>query len=429
MPDIFLSYASDDVERMRSLVRALERHGWTVWWDRTSIPIGQTFDRVIEEALDAARCVIVVWSDASVQSHWVRAEAEAGRERGLLIPVAIDEVQLPLSFRFVQTAQLAGWQGDESHEEFRKTVMAVTERIGVPSPEGVEGEQIEPPDEVQTDVPLPGEELSGSGLPEVEPQGLQKPPRHQTAQTSEIALPPHQSKGDDISVTSSLGMEFVRIPAGTFQMGSNDGYDYERPVHQVTISQPFELGKYPVTQAQWEAVMGNNPSEFTGDPTRPGERVSWRDVQRFIKHLNARDRAAGVTYRLPTEAEWEYAARAGTTTAYSFGGDPAQLDAYGWYGGNSGGTTHPVGQKQPNPWRLYDMHGNVWEWVQNWFDSDYYSRSPATDPQGPDTGSRRVFRGGSWGSDAWDCRSAIRNGAEPGNRLTYLGFRLLRQVR
>ena len=148
-----------------------------------------------------------------------------------------------------------------------------------------------------------------------------------------------------------------------------------------------------MTQGQWQAVMGSNPSQFTGDPNRPVENVSWDDVQEFIRRLNARE--GGATYRLPTEAEWEYAARAGTTTRWSFGDDASQLGRYAWHDGNAGGQTHPVGQLQPNPWGLYDMHGNVWEWVQDWYGK--YASGTAVDPAGPSSGSYHVFRGGGWG--------------------------------
>ena len=149
---------------------------------------------------------------------------------------------------------------------------------------------------------------------------------------------------------NSLGMEFVLIPAGTFQMGSDDSdaYDNEKPGHTVRITQPFYLGKYEVTQGQWQAVMGSNPSHFTGDPSRPVENVSWNNVQEFIRRLNGQE--GGATYRLPTEAEWEYAARAGTTSRWSFGNEVSQLGRYAWYDENAEGQTHPVGRLQPNPW-------------------------------------------------------------------------------
>jgi formylglycine-generating enzyme required for sulfatase activity len=225
-------------------------------------------------------------------------------------------------------------------------------------------------------------------------------------------------------VTNSIGMEFVLIRAGEFQMGASDGDKDEQPVHTVRISKPFYLGKYEVTQAQWQAVMEKNPSGFTGDPTRPVENVSWEDVQEFIRRLNTKEN--GVTYRLPTEAEWEYAARAGTTTAYSFGNDKSQLSQYAWYGDTSGNQTHPVGKLKPNAWGLYDMHGNVWEWVQDWYGP--YTAGAAVEPAGLSSGSRRVVRGGSWDSGASYCRSAYRLYAAPGYRGGGLGFRLLRIV-
>jgi formylglycine-generating enzyme required for sulfatase activity len=199
-------------------------------------------------------------------------------------------------------------------------------------------------------------------------------------------------------------MNFVRIPAGEFQMGSENDSD-EQPVHRVKISRDFEMGKCEVTQAQWQAVMGNNPSRFEGD-NLPVENVSWSDVQEFIKRLNQAD--SKYQYRLPTEAEWEYACRAGTTGDYA--GD---LDAMAWYEKNSGGKTHAVGQKQANAWGLYDMHGNVWEWCQDWYDSNYYRQSPGADPTGPTAGSARVFRGGSWDYAAACCRSAFASTTRP----------------
>ena len=216
------------------------------------------------------------------------------------------------------------------------------------------------------------------------------------------------------------GIEFAWSPAGQFQMGSTsaEADSYEQPLTQVRISRGFWMGKYEVTQAQWEAVMGSNPSHFTncgGDC--PVEGVSWEDVQEFIGKLNAR--SGGRPYRLPTEAEWEYAARAGTTEDRY--GD---LDEIAWYRINSGRTTHPVGEKAANAWGLHDMLGNVWEWVQDWYGS--YPGGSVTDPTGPGSGSGRVLRGGSWYINARYCRSASRNRISPGYRDNFLGFRLLR---
>jgi formylglycine-generating enzyme required for sulfatase activity len=221
--------------------------------------------------------------------------------------------------------------------------------------------------------------------------------------------------------TNSIGMEMVLIPAGSFMMGSEAGYGNEEPVHEVTISKPFYLGKHEVTQEQWEVVMGNNPSRFKGGDN-PVENVSWNDVQAFIKKLNEKEGTTG--YRLPTEAEWEYAARAGTNTTYFFGDDEKELSRCAWYYDNSGKKTHPVGQKYPNVWGLYDVHGNVWEWVQDRYGEEYYAKSPGADPQGPSRGSRRVFRGGSWYDAAMFCRSTSRDYGSPGDRYERNGFRL-----
>jgi formylglycine-generating enzyme required for sulfatase activity len=251
------------------------------------------------------------------------------------------------------------------------------------------------------------------------------------------------SEQSNEAYVNSIGLEFVRIPAGKFRMGSPDGdreaRAFEKPQHEVTVSKPFYLGRYEVTQAQWEAVMGSNPytldrsNPYYNLPgmaqriTRPSHpaTVSWNDAQRFINRLNEIE--GGNRYRLPTEAEWEYAARAGTTTAYSFGDNVADLDRYAWHGENfATGGTHPVGQKAPNPWGLHDVHGNAWEWVQDWFDPNFYASSPLVDPTGPAQGSERVVRGGSWHATASSWRTAFRRDYEPDYRGISIGFRLLR---
>jgi formylglycine-generating enzyme required for sulfatase activity len=227
----------------------------------------------------------------------------------------------------------------------------------------------------------------------------------------------------DKTLTNSIGMEFVLIPAGTFKMGSNTGDPDERPVHEVTISKAFYMGKYEVTQGQWQAVMGTNPSAVPGDANRPVEQVAWNDAQMFIGRLNAME--GGQRYRLPTEAEWEYAARAGSPRIYGFGNDPKQLGEYAWYRGNSQRHTHPVGQKRPNAWGLYDMLGNVWEWVQDW--DGKYPAGPVTDPKGPETGTYRMRRGCGWNNEANVCRIANRYSVI-GFRDDFIGFRVVRLI-
>ena len=234
-------------------------------------------------------------------------------------------------------------------------------------------------------------------------------------------------------ITNSLGMEFGYIKPGTFMMGSpsnEPGRVRKKPQHKVTLTKGFYMQTTEVTQGQWKAVMGNNPSNFKncGDDC-PVEQVSWNDAQGFIRKLNQKE--GSDKYRLPTEAEWEYAARAGSRTAFANGGiselecgHDLNLDAMGWYCGNSNKRTHPVAQKQPNAWGLYDMHGNVWEWCQDWYGKNY-SFSSVIDPTGPSSGSDRLLRGGSWGNRAKGCRSALRYWYEPGFRVNALGFRLV----
>jgi formylglycine-generating enzyme required for sulfatase activity len=221
--------------------------------------------------------------------------------------------------------------------------------------------------------------------------------------------------------TNSIGMEFVLIPAGTFMMGSpdsdEDADEDEKPAHSVTISQPFYLGKYSVTQAQWEAVMDNNPSRFKG-PHRPIESVSWDDVQAFLRKLNERER--GGSYCLPTEARWEYACRAGTVSPRYH----HDVDAIAWYEANSNKQPHPVGEKLPNAWGLYDMLGNVWEWCHDGHRK--YTRASLIDPIGL-TGvwADRSVRGGGWDDEAQEVRAADRFWVDPGLCIDILSFRCL----
>lgn len=240
-----------------------------------------------------------------------------------------------------------------------------------------------------------------------------------------------------IDLGNGVKKEFVWISPGEFMMGSNDGYRMEKPVHKVKITKGFWMGKYPVTQEQYEQVMlsgaksasggGTNPSQFSGSDN-PVEMVSWYDCQEFIQKLNGMVDGKWLMvngeFRLATEAEWEYACRAGTTTNYYTGNSELDLGRAAWYDGNSGRKTHSVGLKEPNKFGLYDMHGNVIEWCQDWFDKDYYKNSPGTDPTGPNSGHGRVVRGGSWGNIAWYCRCAFRNTSNPENP-NFLGFRVV----
>ena len=220
-------------------------------------------------------------------------------------------------------------------------------------------------------------------------------------------------------------LRMVRIPAGSCVMGSPEGVGHadEHPRRRVRISRPFLLGVHPVTQAQWEAVMGSNPSRFTGDSERPVDSVAWTDCQEFLGKLSG----MGIgTFRLPTEAQWEYACRAGTATRYFWGDDAGRMGEYVWYRENSGEQTHPVGGKHPNPWGLFDMNGNVLEWCSDWYAP--YTAGGKTDPTGPAKGTDCVMRGGSWNCGPAYCRPAARGWCAPFCRYEFYGFRLVRLV-
>jgi formylglycine-generating enzyme required for sulfatase activity len=226
------------------------------------------------------------------------------------------------------------------------------------------------------------------------------------------------------SITNSIGTQFKLVPAGTFMMGES-----KEEQHEVTLTKPFYMGVYEVTNIQWKQVMGEFPGVWMENDRNlklakaAGRKVrvarllpsidspveqTWKDAVEFCRKLSAmpEERKAGRVYRLPTEAEWECACRAGTKTAYSFGDDESLLGDFAWFHDNSRRQTHPVGQKKPNPWGLYDMHGNVREWCSDWHEN--YAGGGATDPRGPPSGSHRVFRGGSWDYTAEICRSAYR---------------------
>ncbi len=245
-------------------------------------------------------------------------------------------------------------------------------------------------------------------------------------------------------MTTKSGVEMVLIPAGEFRMGSSRGKEDEAPVHAVRVD-AFWMDRREVTQAEYEKLGFPNPSRFKG-PDLPVEMMTWTKAALFA---NARSRADGLEpcydedtaecdfkasgYRLPTEAEWEYACRAGTDTEYGFGGDPRRLPEFAWFGENASKKTHPVGKKAPNRWGLMDLHGNVAEWCNDVYDKASYGKSPAENPRGPSEGSRYAVRGGAWNSSAEACRSSARSGENPGFADACLapdalGFRLVRRA-
>ena len=272
--------------------------------------------------------------------------------------------------------------------------------------------------------------------------GVPSPLADESAKPSEVQVTKEKT------IENSIGMKFVLIPKGTFLMGSppdEEGREDDEPQHEVTITRDFRLGVYEVTQSQYKRVMGKNPSYFTGDrvaerdpkngrvvkdvdsANHPVDYVSYDDAVEFCRKLSAlpEESAAGRRYRLPTEAEWEYACRSGAKTEFSFGNDAADPGLHAWYSSNSNKMTHAVGGRKPNAFGLYDMHGNVFEWCSDWHDEKYYANSPGTDPKGPDLGSFRVVRGGAWLNVPIYVRCASRLNSTPAARNFFIGIRLV----
>jgi formylglycine-generating enzyme required for sulfatase activity len=283
----------------------------------------------------------------------------------------------------------------------RSSVLPVTTPAPTPRPV-IQAPPPSPP--VTPPAPTP----PGAALPVTPPQAFHPGPVIQDCETCPV---------------------MVVVPAGSFQMGTDPqswyhSDDDEHPQHHVTIPAAFAIGKYPVTQAEYYQIMFNNPSNFAGD-TRPVETVSWDDAREFVKRLSARTHQS---YRLPSEAEWEYAARAGSTTAWSFGDDVTKLPLYAWFADNSGQQTHPVGQKLPNALGLFDMHGNVWEWVEDCYQENY--QGAPTNGNAVATGdcASRVLRGGSWDFSPYSLRSANRGRNAPDDRDIDNGFRVARTI-
>jgi formylglycine-generating enzyme required for sulfatase activity len=385
MSDIFLSYAREDRARAKPVVDALESKGWSVFWDPKIVP-GQTWDEMLQTELDAAYCVIVLWSWDSVRSEGVSDEAHEGKRRGIIVPALIDDLteeNIPYRFRRIHAANLVGWKGALPHTGFEDLARAV---------EGLLATRADRPAKVST-VTAPA--------PIIQP-----------------APPP--LTGVETQVNPKDGLTYVWIPPGKFMMGcspddSERGSD-EKPPHEVTITRGFWMGQTPVTEAAYARfAKAAGKSAASANPDLPVVNVSWEDAQGYCQW-------AGL--RLPTEAEWEYTARAGTT-----GSRYGILLDIAWYQGNSEGKLHPVRGKQPNAWGLYDMLGNVWEWVADWYEEKYYGRSPATDPAGPASGQSRVRRGGSWdGAPKW-VRASVRSRYEPEKRRHLIGFRCAGELR
>jgi formylglycine-generating enzyme required for sulfatase activity len=433
--DVFLSYASADRPRVAPLVEALRERGWSVWWDRT-IPPGKTWDQVIESALADARCVVVLWSRRSIESHWVLTEAEEARNRRILVPALLEDVTIPLAFRRFQAANLVNWSGGMPSAGFDALAGAVAEVLSSNAPAPVPKDPTAPDLERRSPrasaarllhagfLNTPAKRLIILGSTAVALIGIAMYVRalaQQSAKTPPSAQ--HAGAAADGPQTSSRvrenakdGLTYAWIPPGRFTMGCSPGDGQcgpdEKPPHAVNISKGFWMGKTEVTEDAYQRVMGQNPSRIKG-AQRPVENVTWKDASEYC---------GKVTLRLPTEAEWEYAAGAGTA-----GPRYGELDKIAWYFGNSGRETKPAGALQPNSFGLYDMLGNVWEWTADRYGG--YTAGEATDPPGPPDGKYRVVRGGSWFNDPQLVRVSVRGRGLPTDRGNDVGFRCAGELR
>lgn len=481
---IFISYAREDQPRVRELYDLLVEAGYHPWLDREHLLPGQQWEPIIKRALKQSHFALVCLSATSINKRgFLQKEIKQALEQALekfeddvwLIPARLDDCDVPDALAHIQWVDLFdddGLQQLLAAMNYQLNKQGITPPSGLAKPKSVSAPlSVKPPEPVPEPTPE---------KPKSAPEPKQEKPYSQPAKPLELKptdvasvrtspsrsfltksragiasvvvaamvllgyglwpdskpdsipnYPPIQSTSQANSVTENLAagitIEMVNLPGGEFTMGANDGESDEKPPHQVKLS-PFAIGKYEVTQAQWKAVMADNPSRFNWSDDLPVENVSWNMVQDFLRRLNGK-------FRLPTEAEWEYAARAGSQNRYSFGDDAGQLHNYAWFWDNSdfamqAKQTHPVGRLKPNAFGLFDMHGNVWEWCSDWYGEKYYqdckSQGVVTDPPGPRAGASRVLRGGGWANVAVDCRSALRSDGAPGSRGDILGFRLVR---
>jgi formylglycine-generating enzyme required for sulfatase activity len=446
-PDVFLSYAREDEGQVRALAAALEQRGYAVFWDRR-VPPGQTWHEHIGGALAAAKCVVVAWSPHAVRSHWVIEEANEGRRRNALIPVLLEAVEPPFGFRGIQAASLVDWRPDRNSPVFEDLLGAI-ERLAGARPRQ---EALPPRSPGRRSRPVIGwalglaliagvggtgywwsrDGVGESGALPPEPSPVASLGSSTPASPTDLAAAPYR-----------IGSEFrdcercpvmVVVPAGSFVMGSpgeEEGRDAdEGPQHRVTFDRPFAVGKYEVTFAQWEACVaaggcdGYRPDDVGwGRDGRPVVNLAWEDAKAYVAWLRAR---TGAPYRLLTEAEWEYAARAGTTTRFWWGDEITPENAN--YG-KSVGMTRPVGSYPANPWGLHDMNGNVWEWVEDCWHASYDGAPDDGRARTDGNCDRRGVRGGSWYDEPKFLRAAIRVSLPTGERDSAGGgFRVARSL-
>jgi len=390
MSDIFISYKREEQEEARDLVIALEKLGWHVLWD-PNYRKNEYDDGLIEMARDEAKCIIALWSPRSVTSRFVKDDAAYGFDHEKLVSVIIEEVKLPVRFSKIQTRQLIKRNGLLNNQEFCHLVKDISAITGCPAEQTYDEEKV------------PGTIFC------------------------------------DTLKDSSQGPEMVIIPAGRFDMGDawEDGYECEKPVHTVHIRRPFALSRFLITFEQYDTFAKNTDQRFPRDNSwgrgkQPVIDISWKDAKTYAEWLSQQ---TGEHYRLPSESEWEYAACSGKKKDKWAGTSiETELGNYAWYDQNSEGRVHPVGMKKPNGMGLYDMSGNVWEWVEDCWHEDGYLGAPnegsVWQSYGEDCELRepRILRGGSWNCGAKSARSAHRHVYVPEHHYNIFGFRLARDL-
>ena len=390
--DVFISYSSKDQKVAEGICGYLESYKLRCFVAYRDIPKGKVWAAEIVKGLDESQMMVIVFSENFNCSEQVDREIE----------LAAEDKKPILTFRIA----------DDQFKGAKKYYLKNLNWIDAfPNPEASFSA-------LYSDVC----KLLGKPV-------LNKEILHASEKNSTTESQLDKKQGANLSFNvNGVSFDMVYVEKGSFMMGATseqggDAFDNEKPAHKVTLSD-YYIGMYEVTQELWKAVMGNNPSDFEGR-TKPVDSVSRDDCQNFIRKLNSLclSQLGGKRFALPTEAQWEFAARGGNKSqGYKYAGSN-NLPSVAWYEDNSDGSTHAVGTKSPNELGLYDMSGNVWEWCQDWYGS--YSSSSQSNPASPANGSYRVYRGGSWGSDARDCRVSNRGRSTPSNRFNFLGFRLV----
>ncbi len=478
MTDIFISYSRDDREIVSQMAASLAREGFNVWWD-TEIPPGSTFSQVIDERLNEADCVLVVWSRSSVQSNWVQEEADDGLQNGRLIPVMIDPIELPRGFKRVQTADLTGWSGSGSAPEWRRVVgeirrlveqpgkgatsakRASKARVGGKKKRNARGASSGQEKQASSAQQQPSpKKKSGAGLTIAAVliaalfgggyYAFGTDHGHQTVSSTLAGEPPRLGR----SAAPKAGAviqdcddcpELVVVAPGKFALGAKDGEPSseaaEKPQIKAEIAYPFAIGRYEVTFDEWAACVagggcnGYEPSDQGwGGEKRPVINVTFEQATAYLSWISEK---TGRRYRLPSEAEWEYAARAGAETPFSFGESISTRQAnfngqYPYAGAQkerSVGKTLPVGSFSPNGFGIFDAHGNVWEMASDcWIDG--HKSNPADGSSAGKGGgcAKHVLKGGAWNGGAWRTRSAHRKPAGIRQSDFDTGFRVVREL-